>query len=395
MYQKIDHYICIKLKFTEQFSRHSIQYITIIYYDKYYNQNFSCSFKKSSCQVDIQYLNKKSVWLIQQNHKRKVIVNSNQFKEEIERIDLEKILLQKQKIVKQMKSVSAPKNNYQRTLNSSFSTPDKKINKSRLNTQSTLKLSGEMMSVQSYLYEQAHLKEEASKKEIMRQIRSVIDNLEKNKSVKQLNQQLSKLIVGLRTCIHQQEVSSYIIQLIQIMREITNNHQNQKQNLYDKDKAILIQRIHELEQQAKENQFQLELQMQRNKAQERIKNLEVQLEQIKQIKNQNQNQPKKQQTNTKEKMELKNHIKLMQTKIQTLSEKEKKLIQLVKAVKSRGIDVEYIYKNINQVSSRDSNTTNQEDKDEFIDNQNSDFADISQFDIGQSSIKRNQKFLLD
>ncbi|CAD8154746.1 unnamed protein product [Paramecium octaurelia] len=28
-----------------------------------------------------------------------------------------------------MKSVSAPKNNYQRTLNNSFSTPDKKINK--------------------------------------------------------------------------------------------------------------------------------------------------------------------------------------------------------------------------------------------------------------------------
>ncbi|CAD8154744.1 unnamed protein product [Paramecium octaurelia] len=251
------------------------------------------------------------------------------------------------------------------------------------------------MSVQSYLYEQAHLKEEASKKEIVRQIRSVIDNLEKNKSFKQLNQQLSKLIVGLRTCIHQQEVSSYIIQLIQIMREITNNHQNQKQNLYDKDKAILMQRIHELEQQAKENQFQLELQMQRNEAEERIKNYEVQLEQIKQIKNQNQNQPKKQQTNTKEKMELKNQIKLMQTKIQTLSEKEKKLIQLVKAVKSRGIDVEHIYKNINQVSSRNSNTTNKEDKEEFIDSSNSDFADISQFDIGQSSIKRNKKFLLD
>ncbi|CAD8157858.1 unnamed protein product [Paramecium pentaurelia] len=294
-----------------------------------------------------------------------------------------------------MKSVSAPKYNYYISLNNSFSTPDTKINKSRQNTQSTLKLSGEMMSVQSYLYEQAHLKEEASKKEILRQIRDVIDNLEKNKSFKQLNQQLSKLIIGLRTCINQQEVSSYIIQLIQIIREITNKHQHQKQIMHDKDKANLMQKIHELEQQAKENQFQMKLQIQNKEAEERKKHYEVQLEQIKQIKNQNQIQPKKQQTNTKEKMELKNQIILMQTKIQTLSEKEKKLISLVKAVKSRGIDVEHIFKNLNQVSSRNSKITNQEDKEEFFNSSNTDFADISQFDIGQSSIKRNQKFLLD
>lgn len=36
----------------------------------------------------------------------------------------------------------------------------------------------------------------------------------------------------------------------------------------------------------------------------------------------------------------------MQDKIKTLSEKEKKLIQLVKAVRARGIDIDDIYKKI-------------------------------------------------
>ncbi|CAD8091596.1 unnamed protein product [Paramecium sonneborni] len=260
-----------------------------------------------------------------------------------------------------------------------------------------MKLSGEMMSVQSYLYEQAHLKEEASKKEIIRLIRNVIDNMEKSRNFKQLNQQLSKLIVGLRTCINQQEVSSYIIQLIQMIREIVNNNQNQKQFEFDKEKAILNQKIHELELQTKENKFKFELEMQNKEAQVRIKNYEVQLEQIKQMKKQHQIQPKKQQMNGQEKIELKNQIKLMQSKIQTLSEKEKKLIQLVKAVKSRGIDVEHIYKNINQISSRNSKVDNEDEQQQYdlIDNSYSDFADISQYDIGQSSIKRNKKFLLD
>ncbi|CAD8163586.1 unnamed protein product [Paramecium pentaurelia] len=253
-----------------------------------------------------------------------------------------------------------------------------------------------MMSVQSYLYEQAHLKEEASKKEFIRQIRNVIDNLEKSKSFKQLNQQLSKLIVGLGTCINQQEVSNQIIQLIQMIRDIVNNHQNTKQIHYNKDKAILIQKIHELELKAKENQYQQELQIQNIEAQERIKNYEIQLEQIKQSKEQYQKiQPQKQQMNNYEKLQLKNQIQQMQQKIETLSEKEKKLIQLVKAVKSRGIDIELIYKNINQISSRNSIITNQKNEDQFLDSSYSDFADISQFDIGQSSIKRNQKFLLD
>ncbi|CAD8175100.1 unnamed protein product [Paramecium octaurelia] len=253
-----------------------------------------------------------------------------------------------------------------------------------------------MMSVQSYLYEQAHLKEETSKKEFIRQIRSVIDNLEKSKSFKQLNQQLSNLIVGLRTCIHQQDASNQIIQLIQMIRDIVNNHQNNKQIHYTKDKAILLQKIHELELQAKENQFQQELQIQNMKAQERIKNYEIQLEQIKEVKEQkHQIQPQKQQMNNYEKMQLKNQIQLMQQKIETLSDKEKKLIQLVKAVKQRGIDIEHIYRNINQVSSRNSLIINQENEEQFVDSSYSDFADISQFDIGQSSIKRNQKFLLD
>lgn len=44
----------------------------------------------------------------------------------------------------------------------------------------------------------------------------------------------------------------------------------------------------------------------------------------------------------------------------TLSEKERKLIQLVKAVKSRGIDVEKIYKNLNIFSSKNSKRTSQQ-----------------------------------
>ncbi|CAD8079351.1 unnamed protein product [Paramecium sonneborni] len=286
-----------------------------------------------------------------------------------------------------MKSLSAPKYNQYRVINNSFSTPDQKINK---------KLSGEMMSVQSYLYEQSHIKEEGSKKEIIRQIRNVIDNLEKSKSFKQLNQQLSELIVGLKTCINQQEISSYIIQLIEMIRELINNNQNQKQFEYDKEKSILRQKIHVLELKAKENLFQLELEMQNKEAEERIKNYEVKLMQIKQMKNQQQIQSSKKQINNNEKMEIKNQIKLMQSKILTLSEKEKKLIQLIKAVKSRGIDIEHIYKNINQVSSRNSKFSNEQDKEQEVQNNSySDFADISQFDIGQSSIKRNQKFLLD
>lgn len=51
----------------------------------------------------------------------------------------------------------------------------------------------------------------------------------------------------------------------------------------------------------------------------------------------------------------------MQAKIQTLSEKEKKLIQLVKAVKSRGIDVEHIYKNLNLMSSKNSRMTEEKE----------------------------------
>lgn len=48
----------------------------------------------------------------------------------IERIGLEKKIIIKNKILlSKMKSVSASKHNYYRTLNNSFSTPDKKINK--------------------------------------------------------------------------------------------------------------------------------------------------------------------------------------------------------------------------------------------------------------------------
>ncbi|CAD8163785.1 unnamed protein product [Paramecium octaurelia] len=256
-----------------------------------------------------------------------------------------------------------------------------------------MKLSGEMMSVQSYLYEQAHLKEEASKKEIIRLIRLVIDSLEKNRNIKELNEQLSKLIIGLRTCINQQEVSSYIIQLIQTIREITNNHQFKKEIESENDKALLIKRIHELELQAKETQWQFEMKIRDHKSTQKIKQYQEELDQIKKYKQQH--QVSKPQQNSPQKIELKNQIKLMQQKIQNLSEKEKKLILLVKAVKSRGIDVEHIYKNINQISSRNSRITKDETISDFIDSSHSDFADISQFDLGQTSIKRNPKFLLD
>ncbi|CAD8163663.1 unnamed protein product [Paramecium octaurelia] len=249
------------------------------------------------------------------------------------------------------------------------------------------------MSVQSYLYEQAHLKEEASKKEQIRLIRSVIDSLEKNRNIKELNEQLSKLMVGLRTCINQQEISSYIIQLIQILREITNNQQFKKEIQTENDKAILIKRIHELELQAKETQWQFEIKIRDHQAIQKIKQYEEELEQIKKYKNKT--QISKPQCNSPQKIELKNQIKLMQDKIQSLSEKEKKLIQLVKAVKSRGIDVEHIYKNINQISSQNSRITKDETINDFVDSSHSDFADISQLDAGQTLIKRNHKFLID
>lgn len=53
------------------------------------------------------------------------------------------------------------------------------------------------------------------------------------------------------------------------------------------------------------------------------------------------------------------------------------MIQLVKAVKSRGIDVEHIYKNINQISSRNSRITKDDTIIDFVDSSHSDFADIS------------------
>ncbi|CAK82352.1 unnamed protein product (macronuclear) [Paramecium tetraurelia] len=289
-----------------------------------------------------------------------------------------------------MKSLSASKYNHN---NTSFTTPEKKSNKSRQNTQSTMKLSGEMMSVQSYLYEQAHLKEEASKKEIIRLIRLVIDSLEKNRNIKELNEQHTKLIIGLRTCINQQEVSSYIIQLIQIIREITNNQQFKKEIQTENDKAILIKRIHELELQAQETQWQFEMKIRDHQATQKIKQYQDELEQIKKYKKET--QISKPQCNSPQNIELKNQIKLMQQKIQSLSEKEKKLIQLVKAVKSRGIDVEHIYKNINQISSRNSRITKDETITDFVDSSHSDFADISQLDAGQTLIKRNHKFLFD
>ncbi|CAD8077789.1 unnamed protein product [Paramecium sonneborni] len=256
-----------------------------------------------------------------------------------------------------------------------------------------MKLSGEMMSVQSYLYEQAHIKEEASKKEIVRLIRQVIDGLEKNNNIKELNEQLSKLIIGLRTCINQQEVSSYIIQLIQIIREITNNHQFKKQIQNENEKALLIKRIHQLELQAKENQSQFELKIRDCETQQKIKQYQEELDNIKKLKKQNEHP--KPQHNSPKRIELKNQITFMQQKIQALSEKEKKLIQLVKAVKSRGIDVEQIYKNINQISSQNSRITKDDTINYITDSSNSNFADISQFDIGQTLIKRNPKFLFD
>ncbi|CAD8119911.1 unnamed protein product [Paramecium sonneborni] len=269
--------------------------------------------------------------------------------------------------------------------NNSLLTPDKRL--SRQTTQSTQKK--DVLSVQSYFSEQSYLKSEASKKEIIRLIKSTVDSIGKNISIKELNLILTKLLAGLNSCINEQDMSLILIQLIQAIKQIINNQQINEKQVQDQEKAQLLIQLQQLEQQSKDNQQQFQNKLKEYEIQQKVLKIQDEFK-----------QNHKSQTNSeqqKDRNKLKDQIKLMQQKMLTQSEKERKLIQLVKAVKSRGIDVEKIYKNLNFQSSKNSmRTSKQSDsQNEDISITESNMADISQLDYSAGIIKRNTHFVID
>ncbi|CAD8209112.1 unnamed protein product [Paramecium octaurelia] len=269
--------------------------------------------------------------------------------------------------------------------NNSLLTPDKRL--SRQTTQSTQKK--DALSVQSYFSEQSQLKSEASKKEIIRLIKSTVDSIDKNIGMRELNIILTKLLAGLSSCINEQDMSLILIQLIQSIKQIIQNNQTNEKQVYDQERAQLLIRLQQLEQQSKENQLKFENKLKEYEIQHRVLQYQDELNQMKK------NQGNKDSLNDRNK--LKDQIKEMQQKMLTLSEKERKLIQLVKAVKSRGIDVEKIYKNLNVYSSKNSKRTSKQSNSEVEDISftESNLADMSQLDYSVGNIKRHAKFVID
>ncbi|CAD8125122.1 unnamed protein product [Paramecium sonneborni] len=277
-----------------------------------------------------------------------------------------------------MKSLSVSKYNN----NNSLLTPDKRL--SRQTTQSTQKK--DALSIQSYFSEQSNIKSEASKKEIIRLIKSTVDSIHKNNSIKELNINLIKLLAGLNSCINEQDLSLILIQLISTIKQNIHSCQINEKQVYDQEKAQLLIKLQQLEQQSKENQEKFENKLKEYKNQSKVFQLQDESK-----------HNKLSQEKQKDRNKLIDQIKEMQQKMLTQSEKERKLIQLVKAVKSRGIDVEKIYKNLDLKSSKNSKRTSKqsESQNEQISYTESNLADISQLDYSDGMIKKNTQYLID
>ncbi|CAD8081311.1 unnamed protein product [Paramecium sonneborni] len=245
------------------------------------------------------------------------------------------------------------------------------------------------LSFQNYFTEQSNLKSQASKKEIIRLIQSSYDSIEKDIDFQELNIVLTKLLEGLKTCLDEQDLSLTLIQLIQAIKKTIKNNQINLEKIYDYEKAQILLKLQQLEQQSTENEKKLEKKLMEYENQNRILKLQNELNQIKKGKV------------TKEKLEDHNQyiiqIKDMRQEILSRSEKKHKLIRLVKAMKSRGIDVEKFYQNLdNQCSKESKKTTKQSDSlREQISFAESNLADISQLDFSPNLIKRHTQYLID
>ncbi|KAM3142244.1 hypothetical protein pb186bvf_005653 [Paramecium bursaria] len=243
-------------------------------------------------------------------------------------------------------------NYYRSTSGNKYITPEKKTAKVLfyiLRVEQTYNLS--VFCLKRFLIQKLHIKEEASRNEIIRLIRSAIEQMERFKD----NDTISRLIIGLRQCIHQPQLSSYLIQLLAVIRQTNHELVQQQQHQMDLQRQEFLHKVTELEQQimflqqTHEHQL-LQLQQQRK--------LDDYVNELQKIKQQNKSvgptkqstepksQLKKMKNDSPQRKQLKTEIRTMQDKIRTLSEKEKKLIQLVKAVRARGIDIDDIYKKI-------------------------------------------------
>lgn len=87
-----------------------------------------------------------------------------------------------------------------------------------------------------------------------RLIREAIDTVERLRfqdrkafTLSELNEQLSKLLIGLRTCIHQPELSNFLVQLIQQIREVNSDCFKKQQRQHELQTEELMAKTKELE----------------------------------------------------------------------------------------------------------------------------------------------------
>ncbi|CAD8204484.1 unnamed protein product [Paramecium pentaurelia] len=258
---------------------------------------------------------------------------------------------------------------------------------SRQPTQSPQNKDG--LSFQNYFTEQSNLKSQASKKEIIRLIQSSYENIDKDIDIQELNIILTRLLEGLSLCLNEQDLSLTLIQLIQaIKKTIKNYHINQKK-LYEYEKAQLLLKLKQLEQQSIENEQKLENKIKEYENQNRILKYQNELNQIKKGK------VRKEKLNDRN--QYKEQIRDMQQELLSISEKKHKLIRLVKAMKSRGIDVEKFYKNLNKQNNKESKqiSIQSNSQSEQISFAESNLADVSQLDFSAGLIKRHTHYLID
>ncbi|CAD8105457.1 unnamed protein product [Paramecium primaurelia] len=258
---------------------------------------------------------------------------------------------------------------------------------SRQPTQSPQNKDG--LSFQNYFTEQSNLKSQASKKEIIRLIQSSYENIDKDIDIQELNIILTRLLEGLSLCLNEQDLSLTLIQLIQaIKKTIKNYHINQKK-LYEYEKAQLLLKLKQLEQQSTENEQKLENKIKEYENQNRILKYQNELNQIKKGK------VRKEKLNDRN--QYKEQIRDMQQELLSISEKKHKLIRLVKAMKSRGIDVEKFYKNLNKQNNKESKqiSVQSNSQSEQISFAESNLADVSQLDFSAGLIKRHTHYLID
>ncbi|CAD8119147.1 unnamed protein product [Paramecium sonneborni] len=258
---------------------------------------------------------------------------------------------------------------------------------SRQPTQSPQNIDG--LSFQNYFTEQSNLKSQASKKEIIRLIQSSYESIEQNIDIQELNTILTKLLKGLSTCLYEQDLSLALIQLIQVIKKTIKNYQINQKQIYDIEKTQLLSKLQQFEQQSTENEQKLVNKIKEYENQNRILKYQNDLSQI-----------KKGRLKTEkliDRNQYKEQIRDMQQEILSISEKKHKLIRLVKAMKSRGIDVEKFYYNLNNQSNRETKKSSKQSnsQSEHLSFSESNMADISQLDFSAGLIKRHTQFIID